>query len=151
MKKLLTILLVMVLVFSLTACGGNDTKNKELSDNSNTAETEVKPNSDSETHENTTSVDEKEQDLVDGMRPEFKEAMDSYEKFYDKYCDFMKKYAEDPSDLTMLAEYADMMSKAADMSEKFDAWDEDEMNNAELKYYLEVNNRVVQKLLEVSQ
>ncbi len=151
MKKLLTILLVMVLVFSLTACGGNDTKNKELSDNSNTAETEVKPNSDSETHENTTSVDEKEQDLVDGMRPEFKEAMDSYEEFYDKYCDFMKKYAEDPSDLTMLAEYADMMSKAADMSEKFDAWDEDEMNNAELKYYLEVNNRVAQKLLEVSQ
>ncbi len=93
----------------------------------------------------------KEEALIDGMRPEFKEAMDSYEGFYDKYCDFMKKYAEDPSDLTMLAEYADMMSKAADMSEKFDAWDEDEMNNAELKYYLEVNNRVAQKLLEVSQ
>lgn len=151
MKKLLTILLVMMMVFSLSACGGNDTKNKEVSDNGNTAETDVKSSSDSETPENTASADEKEQELVDGMRPEFKEAMDSYEAFYDKYCDFMKKYAENPSDLTMLAESADMMSKAADVSEKFDAWDEEEMNDTELKYYLEVNARVAQKLLEVSQ
>lgn len=89
--------------------------------------------------------------LVDGMRPEFKEAMDSYEAFYDGYCDFMKEYADNPTDISLLAEYADMMSKAADMSKKFDAWDEDEMNDAELKYYLEVSNRVAQKLLEVAQ
>ena len=85
------------------------------------------------------------------MRPEFKEAMNSYEAFYDEYCDFMKEYADNPSDLTLLSEYTDMMSKAADMSEKFDAWNEDEMNDAELKYYLDVNNRVAQELLEVAQ
>lgn len=71
-----------------------------------------------------------------------------------KYCSHCRKklkYLDDPSDLTMLAEYADMMSTAADMSDKFDAWDEEEMNDAELKYYLEVSNRVTQKLLEVAQ
>ncbi len=33
-----------------------------------------------------------ETNLVNGMRPKFKEAMDSYEAFYDEYCTFMKKY-----------------------------------------------------------
>ena len=89
--------------------------------------------------------------LVDGMRPEFKAAMDSYEAFYDEYCDFMKRYKENPADLTLLTQYGEMLSKAAEMSEKFEAWDENEMNTAELAYYIEVNSRVTQKLLEVSQ
>lgn len=42
------------------------------------------------------------------------------------------------------------MTKAAEMSEKFDAWEDNEMNDAELKYYLDVNNRVTKKLLDVS-
>lgn len=110
----------------------------------------------SEEPENTASIEQPEEsnsseELVDGMRPDFKQAMDSYEAFYDEYCDFMKEYADNPTDLELLAEYADMMSKAADMTEKFEAWDEDEMNNEELNYYLDVNNRVMQKLLEVAE
>lgn len=87
--------------------------------------------------------------LVDGMRPEFKAAMDSYEAFYVEYCDFYKKYSENPSDLGLLADYAVMMTKLADMNEKFDAWKDGDLNNAELVYYMEVNTRVTQKLLEV--
>lgn len=91
------------------------------------------------------------EDLVDGLRPEFKEAMDSYEAFYDEYCEIVKKYTENPSDMELLADYTDMMSKSAEMAEKFDAWENSDMNSAELKYYLEVNNRVTKKLLEVSE
>lgn len=91
-----------------------------------------------------------EEELVDGLRPEFKEAMDSYEAFYDEYCAFMKKYMKNPTDLNLLTEYANMVQKDAEMAEKFKAWDNEEMNDAELKYYLDVNNRVMQKLLEVS-
>lgn len=90
-------------------------------------------------------------ELVDGMHPEFKEAMDSYESFYNEYCDFMKKYAENPSDLTLLAGYADMLAKATTMDEKFDSWNEDDLNDAELKYYLEVQERVLQKLAELAE
>lgn len=43
-----------------------------------------------------------ETELVDGMRPEFKEEMDNYEAFYDEYCDIMKKYVENPSDRNYL-------------------------------------------------
>lgn len=95
------------------------------------------------------SAAEGAEELVDGMRPEFKEAMDSYEAFYDEYCDFIKKYNDNPSDLKLIAEYADMLSEAADMDEAFEEWDEAEMNDAELKYYLDVNNRVMQNLVDV--
>lgn len=102
--------------------------------------------------ENAESEDENtNKELVDGMRPEFKEAMDSYEAFYDEYCDIMKKYAANPNDMEILNSYTEMMTKTAEMSEKFEAWEDNEMNDAELKYYLEVNNRVTKKLLDVSQ
>lgn len=63
----------------------------------------------------------------------------------------MKEYSENPSDLTLLSQYGEMMTQLSDMTEKFEAWNEDEMNDAELNYYLEVSNRVAQKLLEVAQ
>lgn len=88
-------------------------------------------------------------DLVDGMRPEFKEAMDSYEAFYEEYCAVLKKYNNNPTDLTILAEYTKLMQKATDMDEKFAQWDDGELNDAELKYYLEVNSRVTQMMLDV--
>lgn len=47
------------------------------------------------------------ENLVDGMRPEFKEAMDAYEAFFDDYCDFMKKFNESPDDLSLLGEYTE--------------------------------------------
>ena len=90
-----------------------------------------------------------EAELVDGLRPEFKEAMDAYEDFYGEYCDFMVKYKQNPSDLSLLAEYADLMERAVEMDEAFQAWEDEDLNNEELKYYLEVNNRVMQMLVDV--
>lgn len=91
------------------------------------------------------------EELIDGMHPEFKEAMDSYEEFYDEYCEFMKEYSENPTDVTLLAKYSEMVSKLAEMDEKFEAWNEDKMNDVELKYYIEVSERITQKLLEIAQ
>lgn len=84
-----------------------------------------------------------------GIRPEFKEAMDSYEAFYDEYCSFMKEYSNNPTDLSLLTKYTDMLSKAAEMDEKFEAWDEDEMSDEELSYYLDVTLRIEKKLLDL--
>lgn len=91
-------------------------------------------------------------EATDGVRPEFKKAMDSYEEFMDGYCQFMKKYAEsNGSDLTMLAEYSNYMSKYAEVAESFDAWGDKEMNKAETAYYLDVQTRINKKLLEVTE
>ena len=75
--------------------------------------------------------------------------MDSYEGFYDEYCDFMKKYNENSSDLTLLGEYMDIIDQMEEMNGKFDEWESNDLNDVEFQYYLEVNNRVMQKMLEV--
>lgn len=95
------------------------------------------------------SMDADNEELADGMRPEFKEAMDSYEAFYDEYCEFMQQYAENASDVSLLAKYTEFLTKAGEMEEKFEAWEGD-MNDAELKHYTEVQLRISQKLLETS-
>lgn len=101
-----------------------------------------------EAEKNDTSASDQ---LVDGMRPEFKEAMDSYEAFYDEYCEIVKKYTENPSDSGLLKDYTDMLSKAAEMTEKFEAWEDSDLNRAELEYYLDVQNRVAKKIIEISE
>ena len=45
---------------------------------------------DSKADEQADSDENSDADLVDGMRPEFKEAMDSYEEFYEEYCEVSK-------------------------------------------------------------
>ena len=86
-----------------------------------------------------------------GIRSDFKAAMDSYESFINDYVDFYKKYEENPSDLSLLADYADYMTKLSDMTSKFDQWESEGLNDAELAYYLEVQTRVYTKLAEVAQ
>lgn len=104
----------------------------------------------SATEEPSAVEEEAETVLVDGMRPEFKEAMDAYESFYDEYCEFMKKYNDDPTNLKLLADYGKLMTEMVNVNEAFEEWDDGEMNDAELNYYLEVNSRVLQKLASVA-
>lgn len=88
--------------------------------------------------------------LVNGMHKDFKEAMDSYEKFMDEYVSFMKKYNANPTDMGLLSDYANYMSKYTDMVSKFDKWENEDLNDTELAYYLDVQTRVTKKLLEVT-
>lgn len=85
-----------------------------------------------------------------GIRPEFKEAMDAYEAFYNEYCDFMVSYQKNPTDLKLVIQYGQLLTKMADVDEAFEKWDESDLNNEELKYYLEVNSRVMQKLVDAT-
>ncbi len=90
------------------------------------------------------------EELVDGMRPDFKNAMDSYETVVGEYCAFMAKYNEsDGSDLSLLSDYASFLSQYAEMAESFEAWDSENLTDAETPYYPEGHPRVIQKLVEV--
>ena len=94
---------------------------------------------------------ESEADLVDGMHADFKEAMDSYEKFIDEYIAPMDKYAKsDGTDATILSDYATYMIKYAEFVDKFEQWESKDLNTAETAYYLEVQLRVENKLLNVA-
>lgn len=85
-----------------------------------------------------------------GLRPEFKEAMDSYEEYLNEYVAFMKKYNDNPNDLTLLADYAKHLAKYSEMTVAFEKWEGD-MNDEETAYYIDVQSRVSKKLLEVAE
>lgn len=106
---------------------------------------------DEEPTETTTAEETTSQADASGIRPEFKAAMDSYEKFFDEYCAFMKKYKESNNASSMLADYTKYMAQYADMMAKLDAVDENELSSEEALYYAEVSNRISSKLLEVAQ
>ena len=77
--------------------------------------------------------------------------MDSYEEFFNEYCEFMKKYTNSDDAASMLADYTDYMTKYTETMEKMDTINQDELSTAEVAYYTEVSARISQKLLEVAQ
>lgn len=99
------------------------------------------------------SSDDKDSDDSDSalLSPEFKKTMDDYEAWFDHYCEVMKKYQENPSDLELLSEMTDLLSEETAMLEQMENMDESEMNTAELAYYIEVTARIEKKLLEVAE
>lgn len=84
----------------------------------------------------------------DGLRKDFKDAMDSYEVFMNEYCDFMEKYSKNSTDPGLIADYMSYMSKYDDFTKKFDQWGSEDLNDAELEYYIDVQTRVYERLAE---
>lgn len=163
LPKLVKLLILVIIVLAcLRACGGGSRKPEpvpvtpavveETPAQQEAPEAEL-PEEPEEAEEEPEPVEEEPEEQesapASGMRPEFKEAMDSYEAFYDEYIEFMKTYQDNPSDLKLLAQYADMVKQEAEMTRKFEAWDEDDMTDEELEYYLDVNLRIEKKLLDV--
>lgn len=86
-----------------------------------------------------------------GISQEFKDAMDSYEAYMDEYVEFMKKYNANPTDPTLISQYSTMLQKYSEQVSAFDKWNSADMTTEETSYYIEVQSRVSQKLLEVTQ
>lgn len=94
--------------------------------------------------------DENSSMITDGIRPEFKEAMDSYELFFDEYVKFMKKYKEAKDITSMMSEYSSMMKQYIDTMAALQEIGESELSDKEAFYYAEVMFRISQKLLEAA-
>ena len=85
-----------------------------------------------------------------GVTPEFKETMDSYEAFFDEYVAFMEVYANTDDTTAMMTEYLSYMTKYMEVMQKLDEINEEELSDADALYYAEVQLRISQKLLAVS-
>lgn len=150
-NRLFVMLLIMsLMLMTLTACGGSDSSEPAGEDGIDTETTET---IDTES-EDSESADEEAADSGDSddgvLSPEFKKTMDDYEAWFDHYCEVMKKYEENPSDLELLSEMTDLLTEETEMLEQMENMDESEMNTAELAYYIEVTARIEKKLLEVA-
>lgn len=84
----------------------------------------------------------------DTIRPEVKEAIDSYEKYIDTYCEFMSR--ADYGDMKWLADYAKYMKDLVEMEKKFNAIQDKDLTTAEYNYYIEVLNRCNTKMMQTA-
>lgn len=121
--------------------------NKDETNKQEVSNDEIKTEKQEEDQEN---KDETQSTSNNSIRTEFKQAMDSYEQFYNEYIAFMLEYKNDPSNLKLMGKYATMMKQLAQMNDDFDAWEHTDLNTEELKYYIDVQTRVSKKLLDVS-
>lgn len=85
-----------------------------------------------------------------GIRPEVKEFLDSYESFMNEYADFMEKYENSDDVASMMKDYSDYMAKYADFTQKYEDLGNDDLNDEELKYYVDVQSRVTKRLIDVA-
>lgn len=83
-----------------------------------------------------------DQASVDGVTPEFKEAMDSYEAFFDE---FMKEYRESGNPASMMAEYGTYMQQYAETMSAISEIDKDTLSEADALYLAEVSGRIATK------
>lgn len=85
-----------------------------------------------------------------GIDPEFKAAMTAYENFMNDYVAFMKKYQNNPNDLSLVLDYAKFAADYLTFCNEFAEWENEDLNDEEMAYYLDVQVRVNKKLLEVA-
>ncbi len=86
-----------------------------------------------------------------GISQEFKAAMDAYEAFYDEYCALLKEYYNNPMDYSLLTRYMELVERAEEVDEAFEQWNDENLSGEELRYYLEVEDRVIKKLAAVTE
>ena len=168
-RKISVMLVASVLVVSLVGCGGKKSDKAKEAANTQTVQeqsaSKQQPANEQPAQPQPQPVPQ-EQPAADAaaavadaaaavdetlIRPEFKEAMDSYEAFFDEYIDFMNRYKENPTNTELLMQSADMLTKEAKMLKEFDDWEKTgDMTTAETAYYLEVHARIYEKLATVA-
>jgi len=88
-------------------------------------------------------------EAVSGIRPEFQDAMNSYEKFFDEYVEFMKSYMNSDDTLSMLSDFTTFTSQYDEIMKKLDDIDENKLSSEELSLYTEVMARISQKIAAI--
>ena len=158
MKKPLATLLAVLMAIGLAACKPVSVPpNDDPSETPVSAEQEQTPSAAEEPSEDdgedssaarTTEKEEKptQPARANGVSPEFKEAMDAYEAFFDEYIAFMDKYEQAGSPVSMLTDYLAFLQKYADTMQKFEEIDTDSLPDADAAYYIEVQLRVAKML-----
>ena len=145
MKKIISMLLLFSAVLSLSACGV--TVNIDTGKNNDKDEPKISEKFSEKIEKTIDKVEDTVLPAV-GLSPEFKEMMDSYEAFFDEYCEFIKKFNSSTDQMSLFADYSDFMMKYTEYMTKLDDVGKSEMSDAEMMYYTEVNLRIQKKLLE---
>lgn len=114
-------------------------------------EKETKENNSNNSNSTTGNNNAKKETATNNkIDPKFKKAMDSYEDFFDEYISFMEKYNKNTSNASLLKDYTKYMKKYTDTMDKLKKMKTDDLNDAELKYYTDVQLRITKKLSDAA-
>lgn len=83
---------------------------------------------------------------------DWKQLLNEYEDWVDEYISITKKYSDNPSDMSIMSDYFDMLGEMAEWAEKTDSM-QDSLENASPDEVLEYSKelaRIVNKLAEVA-
>ena len=152
--------LIIIFAFSITGCGtgvsfNTDSLEKDIDDTYQSIKDDYSSYDadDSDEEEPETKAKKKakkvkKKKVKKSSNTSFKKALRAYEKFVDEYVDFMKKYKDNPTDLDMISDYSDMLSRLQEYEEQMEGLKE-ELDMDDLIYYNKVMSRVSKKLLSI--
>ena len=166
MKKLFKtiikfIIIAIVLLAVLKACFGKDDKPEPKHEEPQVVEKQEDPKPVEEQSQEVVEEPEPEleevpeelqEEVVDqnGIRPEFKKSMESYEAFFDEYIEFMSSFKYEDAGLSALAKYTEFLTKYEKAMTEMDKIDGSELTEAEDKLFLETQLRINNKLAEAA-
>ena len=167
MKKLFKmiikfVIIAIVLLAVLKACFGKDDKPEPKHEEPQVVEKQEDPKPVEEQSQEVVEEPEPElepeveeepqEEVIDqnGIRPEFKKSMESYEAFFDEYIEFLNAFKQDSTSLSMITKYAEFMAKYEKAMSEMDKIDESELTEAEDKLFLETQLRINNKLAEAA-
>lgn len=149
---LIALLLVIILLFGCIFAYKvmSDKKNTESTSTGSIPNTSTNNNSSTNINNGSSTPSNNSSNSI-GLGKNFKQAMDSYEATMDAYIAFMVKYTNSKgTDPQLFKDYAEWLKKYADAVAAFEKWENNNLNKEEAKYYIEVQTRVTQKLLNAS-
>ena len=154
MKRITAVLLTAALCFTLCACGSNPKPTEVALEQKEEAETLTQAAVQAEEEISEAAQESPESGAEDDgivdesqIRPEVKAFLDSYEEFMDEYIEFMTTYSSSSNPVGMMAQYNEIMQKYVSFSQEIEKYDNSNLSNAEMAYYIEVTSRVEQKLI----
>ncbi|MBE7021790.1 MAG: hypothetical protein E7414_01025 [Ruminococcaceae bacterium] len=132
MKKIILIVLTLILVFALAACGASTINDEN-----------VKVASVDNTDDGVTAVNN---------NIEWKEFLKEYETWVDKYIEITKKSKANPSDMSILSDYTEMMKELTDWSTKAEDMEKalKDASSAELAEYSAELARIAAKIAQAA-
>ena len=88
---------------------------------------------------------------VNGVSPEFKAMIDAYEDFFDNYVSFMNNYMKNPTDMTLLLNYAKFIGEYEDAMKEIEDIKSQELSPEDYAYYIDFMGRLQKKMLNIIQ
>ena len=160
MKKIVCLFLSLLIAISLVACTfeikvpeNNDANDLSSSLSDLISNTEKNDSSDNETTD-ADNKDNTEESTPDDNKPaenktEWKDFLKEYEAWVDDYITFMNKYKANPTDLSLLSDYAKLSAKAIEWSTKAEQM-QTELSGDDLNEYIQTMARISQKLSAIA-